>query len=148
LTEICRRYLDSPNRLSQAGERPHLIITLNPADLTGNSLIDLEAGPITAEAARRLACDARISVITTDEHGKPLTAGDARRTIPTPLRRALNLRDQHCTHPGCQTPARYCDAHHIVHWAHGGKTTLANLRLLCRQHHRTAHNHNAYPRRQ
>jgi len=148
LTEICRRYLDSSDRPSQGGEHPHLLITMSPADLTGDGLIDLEAGPITAEAVRRIACDARISVIATDEQGKPLTAGDARRTIPTALRKALNLRDQHCTHPGCDIPARWCDAHHILHWAHGGKTELANLRLLCRHHHRTAHDHQPYPRRE
>jgi len=148
LTEICRRYLDSPDRPSPGGERPHLLITLSPADLTGDGPIDLEAGPITAEAARRLACDANITPITIDEAGQPRTAGGARRTIPTPLRRALELRDAGCTHPGCDTPARWCDAHHIIHWAHGGRTTLQNLRLLCRRHHRAAHNHQPYPRRQ
>jgi hypothetical protein len=148
LTEICRRHLDSTDRPSQAGERPHITLTLSPADLTGNGLIDLETGPITAETARRLACDATITPITIDQQGRPLTAGDARRTIPPPLRRALDLRDQHCTHPGCDMPARWCDTHHITHWAHGGKTTLENLRLLCRPHHRQAHHYQPYPRRQ
>ncbi|MBN2114806.1 MAG: HNH endonuclease, partial [Acidimicrobiia bacterium] len=64
------------------------------------------------------------------------------------LRKALELRDQHCTHPGCQIPARWCDAHHVVHWADGGTTDLSNLRLLCRQHHRHAHHHQPYPKRQ
>ena len=31
------------------------------------------------------------------------------------------------------------DAHHIVHWADGGDTTLDNLTLLCRRHHRYLH---------
>ena len=76
-----------------------------------------------------------------------MSAGKARRSIPPALRRALDLRDQHCTHPGCDMPARYCDAHHILHWADGGKTEISNLRLLCRHHHRTAHNHQPYPQR-
>jgi len=29
--------------------------------------------------------------------------------------------------------------HHIRHWAHGGPTTLSNLALLCRRHHRAVH---------
>src|SRR6266545_620318 len=36
-----------------------------------------------------------------------------------------------------------CDAtrqgHHIRHWAHGGPTTLSNLAMLCRHHHRAVH---------
>jgi hypothetical protein len=29
--------------------------------------------------------------------------------------------------------------HHIRHWANGGPTTLSNLALLCRRHHRVVH---------
>ena len=148
LVEICRRYLDSTDRPAQNGERPHITLTLSPADLAGDGLIDLDTGPITAECARRLACDARISVIALDENGVPQTATQASRTIPPPLRRALDLRDGGCTRPGCDIPARWCDAHHIVHWAHGGKTTLQNLRLLCRHHHREVHIHQPYPHRE
>ncbi|MBM3696124.1 MAG: HNH endonuclease, partial [Actinobacteria bacterium] len=70
------------------------------------------------------------------------------RVISPALRRALELRDQGCAHPGCRMPARFCDAHHITHWAQGGQTTLANLRLLCRHHHRQAHHHQPYPRKE
>ena len=31
------------------------------------------------------------------------------------------------------------DAHHIEHWADGGRTKLGNLVLLCRHHHRLLH---------
>ena len=99
------------------------------------------------EAARRLACDATVSCIVVQEDGTPVAAGEARRVISPALRRALELRDKGCTHPGCDIPARWCDAHHIVHWADGGKTVLANLRLLCRQHHRHEHDHQLYPQR-
>jgi hypothetical protein len=88
---------------------------------------------------RRLACDAEVSRIITRAGTEPLEVGRRSRVISAPLRRALNHRDRGCTHPGCDTPARWCDAHHITHWADGGPTTLANLRLVCRRHHRTAH---------
>ncbi|MGH7335638.1 MAG: HNH endonuclease signature motif containing protein, partial [Candidatus Rokuibacteriota bacterium] len=29
--------------------------------------------------------------------------------------------------------------HHIRHWAQGGPTTLSNLAMLCRRHHRAVH---------
>ena len=146
LVEVCRRHLDGK---PGGASRPHVSITV-PWDTLqqGHGVVDTGVGPIPAETARRLACDATISRIIVDEHGVPGRAGKARRTIPPPLRRALDLRDQHCTHPGCDMPARYCDAHHILHWADGGKTEISNLRLLCRAHHRTAHNHQPYPRRQ
>ena len=145
LTEISRRYLDG--QPGGGSSRPHVQVTIPWEALqTGTGLVDTEAGPISAETVRRLACDATISRIIVDHDGMPLAAGEARRTIPPALRRALELRDKGCTHPGCDVPARWCDAHHIVHWADGGKTELANLRLLCRTHH--THEHQPYPRRQ
>src|SRR5262249_45532109 len=53
------------------------------------------------------------------------------------LRRALLHRDQGCRFPGCGM--RFVQAHHIRHWANGGLTTLSNLALLCRRHHRAVH---------
>ena len=38
---------------------------------------------------------------------------------------------------GCT--ARRCDAHHVEHWVDGGATSLRNLVLLCRRHHRAVH---------
>jgi len=54
------------------------------------------------------------------------------------LRKALEHRDGGCTFPGC-TEHRYVDAHHIHHWADGGETSLDNLALLCKTHHRLVH---------
>jgi hypothetical protein len=34
---------------------------------------------------------------------------------------------------------RYTQGHHLRHWAQGGPTTLSNLALLCRRHHRAVH---------
>ncbi|PYQ00196.1 MAG: hypothetical protein DMF83_28770, partial [Acidobacteria bacterium] len=59
------------------------------------------------------------------------------RTIPSTLRRALQHRDRGCRFPGCGLP--FGQGHHIRHWAHGGPTTLSNLALLCRRHHRAVH---------
>ena len=56
--------------------------------------------------------------------------------IPGYLRRALILRDRTCQWPaGCDRPASHCEPHHLHPRAHGGPTSLANLRLLCRTHH-------------
>ena len=54
------------------------------------------------------------------------------------MQRALRSRDVGCRFPGC-THARFVDAHHIRHWADGGETSIDNLVLLCRRHHRFVH---------
>jgi hypothetical protein len=66
-----------------------------------------------------------------------LDVGRKTRTIPPALRRALDARDRGCRFPACGL--RFTDAHHIVHWADGGETTLGNTLLLCRSHHRRVH---------
>lgn len=146
LVEICRRHLDGGE--APGGNRPHVTVTVSWEALqTGSRVVDTEAGPISVETVRRLACDASLSRVILDAASVPVDIGRAARVVPPALRRALELRDQGCTHPGCQVPARWCDAHHLRHWAEGGRTELANLRLLCRRHHRQAHNHHPYPRR-
>ena len=66
---------------------------------------------------------------------QPLDIGRTTRTIPPHLRTAVIQRDQHCAFPGCTQPPSVCDVHHLIPWANGGPTSLANLRLLCRFHH-------------
>jgi hypothetical protein len=148
LVEICRRHLDCSDRPRQGGERPHLVLTLTPAALAGDGVVDLDTGPISAETARRLTCDCSLTPVALDEHGSLVAVGRRTRVVPPALRRALAGRDGGCTHPGCEVPARWCDAHHIEHWARGGATTAANLRLLCRRHHRLAHDETPHPRRE
>ena len=121
LVEICRRHLDSPNRPSQGGNGP-----------TCSSPSPPPTSPATASStwkpARSPPKPPAASPATPPSAGSSSTptpcqsAGRKHRVVSPALRRALNLRDQHCTHPGCDIPARYCDAHHIMHWAHGGKT--------------------------
>jgi hypothetical protein len=125
-----------------AGERPHVTVTLDLESLEGRAgrRCDLDdTGRILAEAARRLACDASVARVITSGSSEPLDVGRRAPVVPTPLRRAVVTRDQHCRFPGCDRPQSWCDAHHIQHWADGGETQLANLVLLCRPHHRAVH---------
>lgn len=147
LVEICRRHLDRADAPSR--RRPHLIVTVPWETLRAAAgPVELEGGPVDAATVRRLACDAGLSIAAVGDGGGQAAAGAGRRVVAPALRRALELRDGGCTHPGCDIPARWCDAHHIAHWADGGRTEAANLRLLCRRHHRQAHDHQPYPRRQ
>jgi 5-methylcytosine-specific restriction endonuclease McrA len=98
----------------------------------------LQDGPrVSAETSRRLACDASRVVMRHDRAGRVVEVGARTRTIPPALRRALQHRDGSCRFPGCEV--RMGQGHHVRHWAEGGPTTLSNLALLCRRHHRAVH---------
>jgi hypothetical protein len=103
-----------------------------------DGVCQLEHGPaLDAETARRLACDASIVRII-ERDGRPLSVGRRTRSVPPALRRALRIRDGACRFPGCGQ-RRFLHAHHIEHWAHGGRTDLSNLVHMCAHHHRLVH---------
>ncbi len=97
------------------------------------------SGPVdvSSETSRRLACDATRVIMRHDTDGRAVEVGARTRTIPPALRRALHHRDRGCRFPGCGL--QFGQGHHMRHWAHGGPTTLSNLAMLCRRHHRAVH---------
>src|SRR5881628_65243 len=123
------------------GERYQVVVhvdaaVLADADAPGQSV--LEGGArVPAETSQRLACDATRVVMRHDSNGQITEVGARTRTIPPALRRALQHRDQGCRFPGCGRS--FGQGHHIRHWAHGGPTTLSNLTMRCRRHHRAVH---------
>ncbi len=143
LIELCQQVLSAGDLPEVAGERPHLNLTVSLETLeqrAGAPAAQLgHTGPVIAETARRLACDASISRIITDGPSQVLDVGRRTRTISPALRRALVVRDAGCVHPGCARPPSWCEGHHLRHWVDGGTTDLANLILLCRRHHRAQH---------
>jgi hypothetical protein len=96
-------------------------------------------GPVARAALIRLACDAAVGRVVMRGASEVLDVGRRTRVVGRALRRAIELRDGHCTFPGCDAPLRWCDVHHLVHWAHGGATSLDNCTLLCRRHHVLCH---------
>jgi hypothetical protein len=114
-------------------------------DLTGG-------GPVSPTLVRTLACDAAIGRIIMRGGSEVLDVGRRTRLVTPALRRALHLRDKGCVEPGCDIPAHWCDAHHIVPWQHHGPTSLDNLELRCRHHHLATHQHHEHhirtPRRE
>jgi len=100
-----------------------------------------QLGRLSRVALERLACDCELSRVIMDGPSQVIDAGRTTRTIPARLWRASVVRDRHCRAPGCDRPPVWCEAHHIRHWRDGGPTDLANLQLLCWQHHRERHIH-------
>ena len=143
LVELARQHLDRGNLPEAGGQKPHLAVTVSMATLAkqpGSPAADLEwAQPIPAETARRLACDAAITPIFLGSESDQPRAGQTSRSISGSQRKALVVRDKGCRFPGCDRPVDWTDAHHMQHWADGGKTVIENLVLLCRRHHRKVH---------
>lgn len=96
-------------------------------------------GALSAEAVRRIACDAGITRVIVNADSVPLDVGREYRTVTPGQFAALVVRDAGCAFPGCTRPPAWCEAHHIRHWADGGDTCLGNLVLLCGHHHRSIH---------
>ncbi|MFC4948729.1 HNH endonuclease signature motif containing protein [Pseudonocardia sp. GCM10023141] len=146
LVDLARRSLTCRQLPVDGGERPHINVTITLQDLEnrlGTGLRDFGdgsmTGPISAEDARRHACDAEIIPIVLGGNSEPLDIGRSQRVVPRWMRRALAQRDSGCAFPGCTAAAPWCSSHHIIHWARGGITALSNLVLLCTHHHMVMH---------
>jgi hypothetical protein len=110
-------------------------MTDEPATLDGY-------GPIPASMARRLVADGATSffrVLVDPRDGAPLEIGRTSYRLTKPMRHWLRLRDARCTFPGCSNHSLDNDADHILAWADGGGTGVANLGQPCPKHHRLKH---------
>ena len=128
LAEVVRRAVGS-----EPG-RPTISVTIGLDDLVrgrGSGSADDSGEPVSAQAARRLACDARVVPVVLGKAGEPLDVGRASRAISSAQRRELIIRDRGCVFPGCDRPPGWCDGHHIVHWADGGSTDLTTTTRPC-----------------
>jgi hypothetical protein len=142
VVELAQTSLDANLPPDSHGARPRVVVTTDLEALRG-ALVErgrtddgLELSP---SAVRRLACDADIIPVALGGAGVVLDVGRSYRLVTAPIWTALVVRDRHCAFPGCRRPPIMCHAHHIVPWAQGGATKLANLVLLCGHHHRAVH---------
>ena len=140
LIELCRQ--GGGSKRDSSGPRAQLVIRASLDTLAGTPGApagELEGGgTVPAETVQRYACDSAITRITGAgelEH----ELSHASRTIPPSTRRALESRDRSFVFPGCSRPLVWCDGHHLIWWTRGGETSLPNLAILCRPHHRLVH---------
>lgn len=95
---------------------------------------------ITAAEARRLACRAGIIPAVLGGRSQPLDLGRRKRLFTAAQRTAMALQQPTCRAEGCEVPAPWCEGHHAREpWGRGGRTDLADGRLLCSWHHHRAH---------
>ncbi len=90
-----------------------------------------------------LTCTAIVSVILGTRRNNvfvPLALARGKRGASVWQWRSLIARDRGCIR--CGRAPRFCQAHHIHHWRHGGTTDLSNMVLLCSTcHHDLHHGH-------
>ena len=141
--ELSAHALDTGTVPKHGTVRPHVQVTTTIETLQG--LIGAPAGemalslPISSKTVQRLACDSSITRVILGADSVPIDAGRAKRVVSGGTRRVLETRDKHCRWPGCERPPSWTSAHHLMHWAQGGKTDLANMILLCQHHHWMVH---------
>ncbi len=143
LVDLAKRAMDSGTLPTQGGVKPHLQVTATLETLRGlpgSPEADLEFSlPISGKAVERIACDCTLTRVIFGADSAVIDVGRAQRIVSPTLRKALIARDKHCVWPGCDRPATFTDAHHLLHWIHGGLTELDNLALLCYHHHHLVH---------
>lgn len=143
LVELAAHNLDAALVPRLGGQRPHLQVTTSLETLIGTpgapaGMLE-HAGPIATPTVQRLACDASVTRVLLGSDSAVIDVGRARRLPSGPTRRALHARHGGCAWPGCDRPASWSAAHHLVHWARGGATNLDNLVLICHRHHWLVH---------
>ena len=120
-----------PVTVNLTSDLPTLLgLTENPGILAGY-------GAIPASVARDLAADGKWKRFITDPvNGELLDLGRETYEPPQALIDFLTARDRTCRFPGCRQPARVGDIDHAKSWDTGGETSISNLGVLCRRHHR------------
>jgi hypothetical protein len=143
LVELAYHALDHGFSTERGSTRPHLQLTASVETVMGLKGApggDLEfAGAVPAATVQRLACDASIRRVLLGPDSAVIDVGRALRVPSGAARAALRVRDGGCVWPGCDRPASWTNAHHVLHWGHGGDTDLDNLVLLCHRHHWLVH---------
>lgn len=135
---------DRPMRPLRGEERAAIVVHLEAPRSAERAAAHIQGGAgLEDRVVEWLACSGRVRTVIErrDRKGRRqvLDVGRSQRLATRRQYRALIMRDGTCcAYPGCAN-TRWLDAHHIVHWLHGGRTDLANLMLLCTRHHRSHH---------
>lgn len=133
--------IDPATQPLHGGAATTLVLTMTLRELLdGLGIATLPDGTaITADQARRLACNAGLIPAVLGTRSEVLDLGRTGRLITPAQRRAKALQHPTCQTRGCTVPAAWCEGHHRHPWHLGGHTDLKDLDLLCAWHHHRAH---------
>jgi hypothetical protein len=133
LVELARRAMAAP----ADGKRPRPLISVFVGYETFKGRICQLAGGtvVSPGTVASLLDEALIERVVFDGPSRVIDLGRARHFTGA-VRRALEVRDQRCTHHGCDQPAERCQGDHVQAWTAGGATTVDNGQLRCGFHNR------------
>jgi len=115
--------------------RPLVTVHVNDETMAGR-LCELADGTvITPGELLPLMDEALIERAVFDPEGRIIDLGRRSRLFVGGARRAVEIRDRRCWHPGCDVPADRCEVDHVPAWADGGTTDPDHGRLACPRHH-------------
>ncbi len=142
LARLASGALADPDLPTRHGRRPHIQLTVSAETVLGVSEEPGELagyGPVTAETARRIAAQGEWRrLLIEPATGRLLDYGRSTYRPPADLAQFLLARDRVCGFPGCNVPATRCDLDHAIPFGRG-RTSAANMGVLCRRHHRAKH---------
>lgn len=136
LYELVREALAKPIGSSKPA-KAEISLVINAQD--PNSVTDVHGVRIGDTGSMACLCDPVFKPVVMNTEGVVIHLGRDQRLVSNAQRHAMANRDGGCVFPGCDSPPSWVDAHHVVHWAHGGPTDLANIASLCRYHHGVTH---------
>jgi hypothetical protein len=142
LVELAHRACTTP----KGGKRPRPLISVlaDYPTLAGRVCELGDQTVITPGTVAAMLSHADIERVVFDSASRVIDLGRRRRFVGA-ARRALEVRDRHCTHPGCDMPIDWCQGDHIHPWSRGGPTHPHNGQLGCGHHNRRRSTHRDPP---
>jgi hypothetical protein len=124
------------------GRRPEPLFTvLVGYETLHGRICQLEGGAVLSPATLLPWLDAASFERLVFAPGTRVECSVTSRFFTGATRRAIEVRDQGCTHEFCEEPVQKCQGDHVVGYAAGGETTQENGRTLCGFHNRLRNGH-------
>jgi hypothetical protein len=122
--------------------KPDPLITVHVGLATLTRMCELEDRTVISPGqAAPLITEADVERVVFQSPSRVLDVGVRQRNFTGALRRALQVRDRECQHPGCHEPADQCQGDHKIPYAQGGLTTQDNGQCMCKAHNLDRVNH-------
>lgn len=131
--EMARRSAAMP--AGSTFNRPLITVLVGYETLFGRICQLADGTVVTPGQADNLFTEADFERVVFDGPSRVVDVGVKQRLFKGATRRAVEVRDQFCTHDSCDVPYERCDVDHIQRWEHDGPTTEDNGRLRCPGHH-------------
>jgi hypothetical protein len=122
-----------------AGVTATIVMTMTQEQyLTGQGLARTSHGALipASEAFNWAAGDYRLMTVVIDKINGITAYSSIHRLFTEAQRLARAAIDGGCTFPRCPVPANWCEMDHLIDYAEGGPTTVANAGLACHYENR------------